>query len=90
MSLPTLPAVLTDKFCGCVDIDVGLRILSILYAGFWVSTPHGVNMALVIPPHCQKVMQFMTIIGLLPLTPDAFALSQSAHITLLTFRCFSR
>ena len=37
MGVPGVPAMLTDKFCGCIDIDVGLRILSIVYAVFWVS-----------------------------------------------------
>merc|ERR1711936_1132549 len=36
MGVPGVPAMLTDKFCGCIDIDVGLRILSIVYAVFWV------------------------------------------------------
>merc|ERR1712001_524805 len=37
MGVPGVPAMLTDKSCGCIDIDVGLRILSIVYAVFWVS-----------------------------------------------------
>ena len=37
MGVPGVPAMFTDKFCGCIDLDVGVRILSIVYAVFWVS-----------------------------------------------------
>ena len=36
MGVPGVPAMLTDKFCGCIDLDVGLKFLSIIYAVFWV------------------------------------------------------
>jgi len=36
MGVPGVPAMFTDKFCGCIDLDVGVRILSIVYAVFWV------------------------------------------------------
>ena len=39
MGVPGVPAMLTDKFCGCIDLDQGLKFLSIIYAVFWVSCP---------------------------------------------------
>jgi len=36
MGVPGVPAMFTDKFCGCIDLDVGLKFLSIIYAVFWV------------------------------------------------------
>jgi len=36
MGVPGVPAMLTDKFCGCIDLDQGLKFLSIIYAVFWV------------------------------------------------------
>lgn len=35
MNLP-IPAMMTDKFCGCLELGTGLRVLSLVYAGFWV------------------------------------------------------
>lgn len=34
MGLP-IPAMLTDKFCGFLELDMGLRVLSLVYLGFW-------------------------------------------------------
>lgn len=38
MGLPNVPvpAMLTDKFCGCLELTMALRIISLVYVAFWV------------------------------------------------------
>ena len=44
MGLP-IPAMLTDKFCGFLELDMGLRVLSLVYLGFWVSNGKRLQMS---------------------------------------------
>lgn len=38
MGIPNIPvpAMLTDKFCGCLELTMALRVISLVYVAFWV------------------------------------------------------